>query len=332
MNKQTKNSAIDRVRVAGRSVQGPRHQEDGTPCQDSWDGEAISDSEFVLAVGDGLGSSNHSDVGSQIATETVVSHLKKNISLKNQQDPKALHSDMQAAFRTTHRTLHEHANKKGYDPKELNTTLLAVVSGPAGAAGAAVGDGGIVGHYQDKHSLLVPKEKEKAANVTTPLVSSNWKKSFRFGYEKQIEAVAVFSDGLSQFVWDLDDNHKPRDEFFDRIFSYIKAQEEWSETDQTLHQFLTDDLFEKHSGDDKTLALGFLPIFAKSDNKKKREQESFTEESTLEESLDKQQPDQRSIGGLPARIKDGRKYAQLVIQRLQRKMKRQTSTDDGKSN
>lgn len=246
-------------RVVGCSVPGPSHEEDDVRCQDAWYGDTCQDSRFVIAVGDGLGSATLSHEGSQLATEEAVSELKQCLEREESIDQQAMNRSMKRAFGVCKQTLTDRAAELEQPPEALNTTLLAAVAGPTGAAAAAVGDGGVVYHHEGTHNLLIPRERTEYANQTTPILSDHWEDSFRFGYRDDIEAVALFTDGLDPFVWDTDSGTSPRETFFDRVFSYIRSTRDWDAATEELCQFLNDELFREYSGDDKTIALGVLP-------------------------------------------------------------------------
>ncbi|MFC7043791.1 protein phosphatase 2C domain-containing protein [Halonotius sp. GCM10025705] len=61
-------------------MQGPGHEEEDLPCQDSWNKTQLDDGSFAIAVGDGLGSASHSDIGSEVATERATEYLENFLS------------------------------------------------------------------------------------------------------------------------------------------------------------------------------------------------------------------------------------------------------------
>jgi hypothetical protein len=103
---------------------------------------------------------------------------------------------------------------------------------------------------------LVPREEAEYANVTTPVTSSRWEDGYRFGFHDDVEAVALFTDGISPFVWDTADPTEPRREFFDQIFGFIESAADRAEANRELCAFLDAEHFRTYSGDDKTLAVG----------------------------------------------------------------------------
>ncbi|RLM32879.1 protein phosphatase 2C domain-containing protein [Haloarcula sp. Atlit-120R] len=241
----------------GCSVKGPDHEGNGTPCQDSWSGKKLSDSRIVLAVADGLGSAEYSHIGSKIATDTLVGHLESEVSEVDTIDENSMRGLMREGFESAREALSEKAKEVENPVSELNTTLLATVGGPSGVVGAGVGDGGIVGHHNGSHDLIIPREDSKYANTTTPIQSDRWEDSYRIGGSKKVDLFAVFSDGLDQFTWDGRESVK--DSFFGQIFNFAQSSEDLSQLQQEFRAFLNDDRFRKYSGDDKTIAVGVIP-------------------------------------------------------------------------
>jgi hypothetical protein len=140
----------------------------------------------------------------------------------------------------------------------LNTTLLAVAATSSGIAGAAVGDGGIVASNNGEHTFLIPKENTEYANETTPIQSSDWEESYRFGVQYGADAVAVFTDGLDPFAWGINGSVSPRPELFDQLFNFFRNKRSNTGTSHELCAFLNQDNFRTYSSDDKTIAVGIL--------------------------------------------------------------------------
>ena len=243
--------------LVGCSVRGPDHEQSGKPCQDAWDGIQLPDSRFVLAVADGLGSAEHSHVGSEVATETIVSKMKEVVRNEDFTES-SLENEFKIAFESVRSAIQDEADRQGVAVSELNTTLLAAAGGPSGVGAAAVGDGGIICVYDGDFELMVPREDAKYANRTTPVQSDNWKESYRFRYSDNVDGVAAFSDGLENIAWD--GKVSPQDSLFDQFFNLV-----WNSTDvnrikKELEDFLDHERYRDISGDDKTIAIATLNI------------------------------------------------------------------------
>lgn len=241
----------------GCSIKGPSHEADDIPCQDAWDGRRLSDGRYVFAVADGLGEANLSHEGSAQATKEVVSALEDRSETLETLDEESTREILKESFIRARAALAEEAEQRGEQPSEFLTTLLAVIIGPSGVAGAVVGDGGIVYDCRDSYELLVPREMAvmdlPSSNVTIPLQHDDWEQSFRFGYREACDGVAVFTDGFDEFVWDGLDSANA--EFFSSVFELVRNIEEKEEAEQRMAEIFDNEPYSKYSSDDKTLAV-----------------------------------------------------------------------------
>lgn len=267
------------VYVIGCSVKGEKHDQN----QDAWEMRRISDSRFAISVADGLGSAKYSHKGSQIATETIVNELEKRFDelegLENEQTKAEIHD----AFVSTRNTLLDKTEELEGEISDFGTTLLAAVVGTSGTIAGAVGDGGIVGHSEGEHMLLVDREETEYANVTTPLTRQYWDSSYRVGTDANIDSVALFTDGIDNFTWGLENPNEPREEFFDQIFTFAREIDETNGEEPKLCEFLNDSHFKEYSKDDKTLAIGVATDQQTSESDQSKEDPS-EENSTKQDS------------------------------------------------
>lgn len=252
-------TVLDPATVVGVSVKGPDHEEEGTPCQDAWHGRQIGDDRFVVAVGDGLGSATHSHLGSECATETVTELLADRIEGVDAIDAASTEAAFEEAFVETRTAVEELAAERDSSASEFATTLLVVVAGPTGLAGAAVGDGGLVYRRGDSYDVIVPHESTvvdlKTDHRTYPITTSRWRESYRFSCTDAFDTFAVFSDGLSQHAWEHYD--APNPQFFDKADDVLRGA---SAPDDAAEQFRADLNNENFTrfGDDKTLVMGLV--------------------------------------------------------------------------
>lgn len=242
--------------VVGCAVRGPKHETADEPCQDGWAGYRLPNARFVLAVADGLGSASHSHHGADAATRAVAAHLRDAVAGVESVDGDYLSETMNGAFAAARDAVEQEADERARPVSELNTTLLALTAGPFGVAGAAVGDGGVVRHYDGTTQLLVPREDVTYSNQTTPLQSDRWTESYRFSYAKEVDAAVVFSDGLDPFVWD--DRESVRETFFQQVIEHVRSTPDPHDARDGLREFLNDDHFRTHSRDDKSVVVGVL--------------------------------------------------------------------------
>lgn len=250
------------VKLVGCSVQGPGHVRDEVPCQDSWAAEQLPGDRLVIAVGDGLGEADLSHKGSEIATSTAVESLTEYLDAAEEIEEESARDAFRVAFEAARDAVREEATRIDEPASELQTTLLAVVVGPSGLAGAVVGDGGIIYQRDDACPLLIDREMKivdlPASNVTYPLVDDEWP-SYRFNYVDDADGVVVFSDGVDAFAFD--DLGTANPEFIDGVFEVCREVEDSDEANDKLAEILNDEPFTLVD-DDKTVVAGdFMPEY-----------------------------------------------------------------------
>ena len=243
--------------VIGCSVRGQKNVDEDIPCQDGHEKRVLPNQRYVIAAADGLGSASLSHVGSQTATQAVVEYVEESLPATGVLDAETLRPLLANAFAHARERIREKATQLGEPVSRLNTTLLVAVGGPGGVAGAAVGDGGVVCHRGGQTGLVIPREDTEYENKTIPLQSDDWNESYRFGWVPDVDAAAVFSDGLDGVAWD-----GPRsvsDQLFDQVFGNVRDFSDLTELETFLADFLDSETLRKSSRDDKTLVVGALP-------------------------------------------------------------------------
>ncbi|ERG88232.1 MAG: hypothetical protein J07HX5_00375 [halophilic archaeon J07HX5] len=245
------------AQVAGCSVGGKKNERN----EDAWSARTPTEETLVIAVGDGLGSKTHAHEGSAAATTAAAAELAEAEALTDDGDATSdrLAAPMEAAFAAARTAVEQRASTLGAPVDECATTLLAVASDRSETVAAAVGDGGIVGDDDGVYFPVIDREAGEYANVTTPLTAAGWRDAYRFGYTDRAEAVAVFTDGLSNFTWERAGDATPETAFFEQVFPPVHSARRAAEVEPALCAFLGDEHFRQHSRDDKTLVVG-VPV------------------------------------------------------------------------
>jgi len=247
------------TQLVGCAVRGPGHEADDSPCQDAWCCHELPGDRFVIAVADGLGSARLSHVGSDIATTAVAQHLREHYESADSIDG-AARGTFERAFRHARSSLVEAAKRRNVELSDLHTTLLAVVGGPRGVAGAGAGDGGAVcgqdGGYEPLFQPEAAVTDLAASHITYPLTHPDWEQYFRFDHRAEYDRVAVFSDGLEQWAWDGPCD--PNANWLDSAFRLLEDADSTAAAKQELQTALNNDNY-RGSGDDKTLVMGRSP-------------------------------------------------------------------------
>lgn len=241
--------------VIGCSVRGPGHVEDGIPNQDSLTITEFSDSKFAIAISDGLGSSGFSEEGSAVATEETCQSLENHLNSLETIDEETVDEIFRDSFDKARNAIHELAEEKNEPLCEFDSTIVAVIGGPFGVAGAMVGDGGIIYQNDTEYELMVEREMAvedlSASHLTHSVVDNEWP-CYRYGLVEECEGVILFSDGIEEFVWGGLDSVRPS--FFDGAFKIAREIPDQIEAKNKLKGLLSTNKFERLS-DDKTVAV-----------------------------------------------------------------------------
>lgn len=206
------------------SVKGASHEVKGIVCQDS--SAHFADENYAVAVvADGHGSKKHfrSNIGSQLAVESTLATIKKfyenpeefdcnfpknhNMVIKNIQ--KQIISRWNVAvlkhFNDNPVTPQE---KDDFTPEEFakipvesyyGTTLVAAVASKEFTFGFQIGDGSVIGVFEDgSTAMLIDYEESNPANITSSICNANAASMFDSFYinDKKILALYVSTDGL----------------------------------------------------------------------------------------------------------------------------------------
>jgi len=244
--------------VIGCSVRGQKSVDKGVPCQDDNAKRALAGNRYIIAAADGLGSASLSHIGSDTATRAVADYLEDAVAGIGPLDEETLLPMLREAFVHAREQLHRKAESLDESVSALNTTLLVAVGGPNGVGGAAVGDGGVVLHRGGQTGLVVPREETEYENETIPLQSDSWDQSYRSRWVADADAAAVFSDGLDGVAWS--GPASVSDELFDQVFNSLREYSDFDELEAFLEEFLDGESLRRSSRDDKTLAVGTIPV------------------------------------------------------------------------
>jgi len=164
--------------LVGCSVIGPKHVEKDLPNQDSYAIKRLNNDRSVIAVADGLGEADHAHEGSKLATSKAVNSLKQKIDSIDDLNSESVEKPIKDAIKAARAAIIKKAESTDIQVQEFETTLLVAVIGPTGAAGAVVGDGGIVCNIEDGYELLVEREEAMldlgASHITIPVMQDNY--------------------------------------------------------------------------------------------------------------------------------------------------------------
>lgn len=261
--------------AVAKSVIGVKHVKNEKPCQDSSD-FSIEDNGRVLlgAVSDGMGSAEHSDIGSELAVKSTIDILKAkkvwNLGAKND----AIKNVFEDLVQNVKHKFVEKSSNLGYSLDDLACTLIAFVATPEWFAAIQIGDGQVVVCLSERDYQLVFKpDKGEYANETTPITSSSALQEMKFCLiSNSCKFICAATDGIENISLVKAEGWKPFDKFFDGLMDSIESKDKTLlQKEQEVEDFLNSQKINTHTDDDKTLLLCSYSNF----NSSKQKQSGF---------------------------------------------------------
>ncbi len=245
--------------VAGASVCGGSHQKNGQPCQDAHAWRELPGGGLVLAVADGAGSAQLSQIGAARAAISAVDWISELMAEQQPSTDDEWHELLLASIRTAHESVLQAAANRQVSPREMATTLILLVALPGVAVAAQVGDGAAVVMLdaQNLVAITAPQSGEYI-NETAFFTSPNYLEVVQFGIRRgRVQGIAAFSDGLQLLALHLPEA-TPHKAFFTPFFTMVSDNEDTWETQQQLQRFLRSDRIKERADDDLTLVVATL--------------------------------------------------------------------------
>lgn len=234
------------MRVSGARRAGRSHRRSDVPCQDAFavHRDALAGGRAAAAVADGLGSRPLSHFGSQAACDAAVASLAG--------EPEWDRPALERAFKAARAAVQAVAAERGLEPDELATTLQVATFAGGRATAAMVGDGAIVAvGSEGGPTVLLPPREAEYANVVVPITHASWREDFRYAEREGVEAVLLFSDGLTRLLLARSrDGWRPFDPFFEAFLPQLRAA---AFDEAVVQKFLASDAVDRSWDDDKVL-------------------------------------------------------------------------------
>jgi hypothetical protein len=240
-----------------QSVQGTSHQRSDLPCQDYCTAASVvlpEGAALVLVCADGAGSAEHSDVGSRVACETLLSTIGQWLHDQGVL-PLVLESQATEWVRPVHEALVAEAERLEVEPRQLACTLLFAVLGAEGAAFGQIGDGAIVARRGDGYEHLLWPRAGEYANTTYFVTDPKFAENLECVWCTETPGeVSLFTDGLQTLALDFN-RRQAHGPFFEPMFRALGDVDAPELLLGPLVEFLRSPAVAERTDDDKTLIL-----------------------------------------------------------------------------
>ncbi|MHB8126175.1 MAG: PP2C family serine/threonine-protein phosphatase [Desulfitobacteriaceae bacterium] len=260
---------------------GISHKQENKPCQDAyavWQEPILDNPVIILAVADGHGSKKYdlSQIGSEIAVDTVIDELmnfyssyldSKEKSAQEFNISRMLKADFpQRIIRRWKEAVLNHyminyekeidEQQKRSVIKRFGTTVLFAMAVAEGVFVGQLGDGDMLIVNEDRVERPLPTSAELLGNETFSTTSENahllW----------NIKNISLESKSMLMLSTDGLANSYADDAFFERfaksLFDNVKNYREIEEVIQLNLEHFIENISEKGSGDDITIAFAIL--------------------------------------------------------------------------
>lgn len=243
------------LKLFGGAVIGPLHVAHATPCQDACAFEALAGGAGVIAVADGLGSVEKSELGSRYAVDAALAAART--ALEGAAPAADLAAVARSGVEAARRRLEALAGEVGFPLRELGCTLMVAVFKGGRLGVAHVGDGAVVARAKDGLALVSGPGDSEYANEVVPLTSSEWEGDVRVSMlEGGVTGVAAFTDGCQRAALRRSaQGLAAHERFFAPIFGFADELQDLEEGDREVRALLSSAKVCDNSDDDKTLVV-----------------------------------------------------------------------------
>lgn len=238
------------------SVTGTSHEGSGLPCQDACRVVSLqraAEEVLIIACSDGAGSASHSEVGSQLACDSIVASSREWIAAGDG-DP-INRKTIASWYERAQSAVVAEAARREVPARELACTLLVAVVGKDWATFAQLGDGAIVIEPPEDYTVVFWPQSGEYANTTNFLTGEGLLANLEVvERQSEVSSIAVFTDGLERLILRFQERvvHTP---FLRPMFSKLRQEDEMDRLFPQLRSFLESPAVNERTDDDKTLVL-----------------------------------------------------------------------------
>jgi hypothetical protein len=238
-------------------VRGTSHGQSGQPCQDYAFATAVHAGEetiLLVTCADGAGSAGHSDIGSKLACENMISRigaeLDSGLSIGEIDQFRFLRW-----YGEVRSFLEGEATARDMPLREFACTLLTAIVGENCAAFGQIGDGVIIFREENGYQAAMWPPTGEYANITYFLTDEDFNDQMEFcRREGSVDELALLTDGLQTFALVFAEKrvHAP---FFVPMFEVLRNTPKPDDLIAPLRVFLDSTPVNERTDDDKTLVL-----------------------------------------------------------------------------
>jgi hypothetical protein len=243
----------------GQAVTGTSHIVSAKPCEDALHYAVVqlSDNEHVLicCASDGAGSAKFATEASQLVAVETINRFTAIIQEKKEIGE----ADIFSVAEEMYELLRLKSEENETSIEEYSCTWLGAVLFPQKAAFFQIGDGAIVrNNGVEGYAVIWPPDNGEYQNSTWFLIDDPGMPQLRCCViDEAIDELAIFTDGIQMLALKMDTHivHQP---FFDSMFKWLRMadnEEQLATLNQKLQQYLSGDLINQKTDDDKTLFL-----------------------------------------------------------------------------
>ncbi len=247
--------------IISASVTGKGHLQRDVPCQDAHIWEILPQNTLVVAVADGAGSAQCSEVGAQIAVKIAMEVISEKLTFcLTETEMETVWKDYSiTALQAAQDAITAEAEAQEIEVRELATTLILVVATPQWVGVTQVGDGAaVVKTVEETLEALTVPEQGEYLNETKFLIHADAVETAQVHlWQGQATHLAVFSDGLQMLGLKMPDG-TPHQPFFTPLFQFVAAAEDEISAKEQLVSFLRSPKVTERTDDDLTLVLAAL--------------------------------------------------------------------------
>lgn len=178
----------------GFSLVGKSHLTNGTCCQDNHKIKRLSNGWVIAASADGVGSARNSQIGSKIATETVVSfcdeYMPWDFSVIG------IKSMLRTAYNYAYKSVLREAEKTGEPIESYDTTLDVVIYDGQRIIYGHSGDGAIIGMNTFGQFVMLTTPQKGDDGISVIPLRSGYTQWVIDSYDEDLASVLIMTDGI----------------------------------------------------------------------------------------------------------------------------------------